>query len=290
MRSSTRRVRRGGSADIVLDNVTPKPFYVDGWPRKKRPHALALWRFHEALLDAHAPALDGDDLTAYFEAERANVMRAGKLSVVGPDVAAAAYAACSEYEIPLELLGSQVGASRRLKESVRFADGREASGFIFDWACSHGRALAHLAGASGSWQLRYVDELSTAFFWVGRLMYLPRELDRDWLFIPLSDLEHANVGVEQLKNGNVDENVRRLLWKQTIRAKDAFAQGEPLAIDLRRPYRAAMKRWWLGGLEILNEIARRDYDVWSKPITLSFYYQMLVRFQARFGKTTFRAR
>jgi phytoene synthase len=135
-----------------------------------------------------------------------------------------------------------------------------------------------------------VDELASAFFWVGRLMTLKDDLARDWLFFPLSDLRLAEVSVEDLRSGEITEGVRRLLWKQTIRAKDAFAQSEQLVIDLPRPYASAVKRWWIGGLEILNEIVRRDYDVWTEPVSLSTFYRLQVRLQARFGRTTFRSR
>lgn len=277
---------RGRDAEAPL----PKPFRIEGWPHAKKPHAKALWDFHSALVDAQAPALDGEDLTAYFEAEREKVLRRNDLKVVPQAIAKAAYEACAKNHIPVELLGRQVVAAELFRAPIRFEGAREVNEFIREWACSHGRALGHLAGASGSWQLTYVDELSTAFFWVGRLVTLKRDLERDRLFIPRSDLVQADVKIDQLREGRFDENVRRLLWKQSIRAKDAFAQGEQLAVDLPRSYAASLRRAWLGGLEVLNEIARRDYDVWSRPISLSLYHRALVRLQARFGRTNFRSR
>jgi phytoene synthase len=200
------------------------------------------------------------------------------------------YEAIETFKLPHDLLARQILAAQVFKESIRFEDGRAASSFIDEWAQSQGRILAHLAGVTGSWQLRYVDELSSAFFWVGRLMTLKQDLERDWLFFPLTDLNQAGVSVDDLRRGNVTEGIRRLLWKQTIRAKDAFAQSEQLVLDLPRPYSAAVKRWWIGGLEILNEIRRRDYDVWTEPVALSYFYRMQVHIQSRFGRTTFRSR
>ncbi len=272
-----------------LDSL-PKPLYDDGWPRAVRPHARALWDFHTALVGAHTPDLDGRDLEAFFEAERESVLAGGSLRSIPDEVTSRVYEAVEAHAVPRALLGRQVMAARKFKESIRFFDGTEVRAFIRDWAHSHGRALAHLAGVSGSWQMSYVDEYSTAFFWVGRLVTLHRDLERDWLFIPESDLEQAGVGVEDLRRGKVTEPVRRLLWKQTIRAKDAFAQSEQLVLDLPRRYAGGVKRWWIGGLEVLNEIARRDYDVWSEPINLSRFYRLQVRLQARFGRTTFRSK
>ena len=95
---------------------------------------------------------------------------------------------------------------------------------------------------------------------------------------------------EQLAEGRVDESMKRLLWKQTIRARNAFALAEPLALELPRRKAGAFKRWWLGALEALHEISRREYDVWTRPVALSARSRMQVRIQARFGRTAFRSR
>ncbi len=268
----------------------PIPFYADGWPRGKRPYAAALWDFHRQLVHAETPALDGSDLTAYFESERDRALEGKPLRSLPEETTSEVYDAVRTFHLPSDLLAKQVAAARTFRDPVRFADSRAVGAFIEAWAQAHGRILAHLAGVTGSWQLRYVDELATAFFWVGRLVTLKDDLERDWLFIPDSDLQLAGVSIEDLRRGVVTEGVRQLLWKQTIRAKDAFAQGEPLVLDLPRRYARAVKRWWIGGLEVVNEIVRRDYDVWSDPITLSRFYRVQVRLQANFGRTTFRSR
>lgn len=272
------------------EHTLPKPFYDDGWPRDRQHHAKALWDFHRSLVNADAPALDGEDLTAYFEAERDHALAAEPLNLVTRETTKRAYEAINEHGLPRELLGRQIMAARAFKDPIRFSGGPEVNAFIADWANAHGRMLSHLADVTGSWQLRYVDEFSTAFFWVGRLVTLNRDLGNDWLFIPMSDLEQAGVSIGALRSGAVDEAIKRLLWKQTIRAKDAFAQSEQLVLDLPRRYANEVKRWWIAGLEVLNEIRRRGYDVWSEPITLSTFHKLQIRFQARFGRTTFRSR
>lgn len=276
-------------SDVAAVESLPRPFYRDGWSRDRRPRAQALWDFHVALTDPYAPALDGSDLSAYFEAERAKVLDRRTLKVVPEEVAKAAYQACEAERLPVELLAAQVLASEVYAVPARFPDNLAIKTFVRDWAGSHARMLAHLAGASGSWQLTFADELACGFFWVGRLMALKDDVARDRLFIPEADLDQHGVSVEQLRQGRVDENMKRLLWKQTIRAKNAFAQAEPLAKELSRRQASAMKRWWLGGLEVLNEIRRREFDLWSEPISLSLRSRVQVRFQARFGRTTFRS-
>jgi phytoene synthase len=186
------------------------------------------------------------------------------------------------------LLSGQVRALRHLVPPVLFAAYPELNAFIHAFVVPHARLLARLAGADRNWQQPQIQALAEGFFLVRTLTALPADLARNRLFIPEEDCDRAGVGFEQLRRGMVDDRVKKLLWKQSVRARDAFAQSLPLAGELERRYARAFKRWWLGGLEVLNEVERRDYDVWTSPVTLKPRHRMLVRFQARFGRATFR--
>lgn len=262
----------------------PRPFYQSPWPRALRKDAQALWDWHAALARADAPALDGSDLTAFFEAEREKAAAAEPLHSIPDDVSQRAYAACTEHELPRDLLVRQVMAARELQEPLRFAEAADLDRFIAAWATPLGLLLAQLAGVGHSWQERHIHELARGFFLAGRLAALPRDLERGQLFLPEKELEQSGVTLDQLRAGQVDENLRRLLWKQSVRIRDALAQGQALVDELPRRYRSALKRYWLGALEILNEVERRDYDLWGEPFQLSLFRRIQVRLQAFLGR------
>lgn len=274
----------------------PLPFYDRPWPAALRPAARALWQWHLALWDAalwDAALWDGAvppgaDRSAFLEAEAARVAAGETGSAVPGDVWRAALEACRAQDLPRELLAEQLRAAAVLGGPVRFATQAELAAFADAFAGSHARLLARLAGVAGSWQLPQAGDLGAAFFLVGRLAVLPADLARDRLFIPEADLEQAGVSLEQLRQGRVDEGVRRLLWKQGVRAQQLLARGEPLAADLPRRYRGALKRAWFGSIEVLAAIRRRGYDVWSAPVALTPLRRLQVHYQARFGRTTFR--
>ena len=274
----------------------PKPFYEDPWRGDVRAAAKALWAWHLALRAAGERASVGGAATeeqttqAHFERARERAAAGEAVEVVPEAVWKAAYAACHAHRIPLDLLAEQAAAAWRFHGPARFADRADLRAFVGRWAMPLGEALVRLAGARGSWQHKQAHELARAFFLTGRLAALPHELARDQLFIPQNDLEGADVSLEQLRRGEVDDAVRKLLWKQVVRARDAFAQGQPLVHELPRRHARALKRWLLGGLEWLNEIERRGYDVWTSPIALSSFRKAQVRFQAQFGRATFRKR
>ena len=82
--------------------------------------------------------------------------------------------------------------------------------------------------------------------------------------------------------------MRKVLWRQLVRARDALGQGQSYIRDLERPYRGRSKRVWLGALEVLRTIERREYDVWSKPIHLSGVRRAQLGIYALIGKLAFR--
>lgn len=268
----------------------PRPFYTD-WSRSLRDAGQALWQWHLRLLEVQPPSPNGTRTAtgAWFDEDQQRALHGEPLRLLREPVWRAAYRVCEEHELSLKLLSDQIGAAKTLMGPVRFDDKQALDVFVRRWAVAHGRLLAGLADATHTWQIRPVDELARGFFFVGRLMTLADDLQRDQLFIPLSDLEQTGVSVEQLRAGDVDEQVRRLLWKQSIRARDALGQGQGIIRELPRRQRFALKRWWHGALEMLSEIDRRDYDVWSEPPELSLFRRMQINLQALFGKAAGRS-
>jgi phytoene synthase len=183
------------------------------------------------------------------------------------------------------LLAAQVGAARRLYGKTRFETSAALKDFVGRWAMPHGRLLAGLAGIDLSVRLRHADELARAFFHLGRLLTLPEDVRRGQLFIPLAALEQRGVTVEQLRTGAVDDAVQGLLWKESVRIRDALAQGRPLIPNLSLRHRFALKRFWVGALELLKELERRDYDLWSAPMELSLFRRVQVYLQTLLGRS-----
>jgi phytoene synthase len=267
----------------------PRPFY-NNWSRSLRPAAHALWAWHSAL--ASAPAMGGNETEAsvetFYQDERERAEAGEPMRLVRESVWTEAYAVCDEHGLDRALLGAQAEAARHLHGRTQFETASTLDRFVHMWAVPHGRLLAGLAGADFSTQVACADELARGFFYLGRLLRLPADIKQRRLFIPMEDVRQADVSIQQLREGAVDESVQRLLWKQSVRARDAFAQGQPLIADLGLRQRYALKRWWLGALEVLSELERRDYDLWSEPVRLSWYRRFQIYLHSLFGRATTR--
>jgi phytoene synthase len=263
----------------------PRPFY-DQWSRSKRPAAHALWHWHSALTD---PTLvrsngTGEAVDAFFDAERDRAQAGDRMRLVPETVWRDAYQACDEYGLDRDLLAHQVDAARHLHGETRFETASDLKAFVGRWAAPHARLLARLAGVELSIQLGYADELARGFFHLGRLVTLPRDVANGRLFLPLETLDQKGVTIEQLREGRIDDDVRGLLWKESVRVRDALAQGRPLVAALSLRHRFALKRFWIGALELLDELERRDYDLWSRPLRLSVFRRVQVYLQTLLGR------
>jgi len=268
------------------DPHLPRPFY-DEWSSHLRPAAHALWAWHSALSDPQPLGTNGttDAIDAFFEEERTRAEAGDPMRLLREEVWTEAYVACDEHGLDRSLLATQVDAARVLYGETRFETREHLKRFVGRWAVPHGQLLAGLAGVDMSIRLRYADELARAFFYLGRLISLPQDVIEGRLFIPIDALRQKGVTVDQLREGRVDENVRKLLWTESVRIRDALAQGRSLTASLSLRQRFALKRFWMGALELLNELERRDYDLWSRPLDLGVFRRIQVYMHIIFGRT-----
>lgn len=266
-------------SEAILNEL--EPFREVPWRGEEREAAEAFWNWHIALRTATVPP-------AEVEALVAQVKRGASVSVLPASITEPAYAACTRHKLPFDLLSAQVEAAALQQPLLRFDDATALRAFSDAWAAPHGRLLAKLAGLTLRFQEPYIDELAYGFFLTRRLVALPQDLADDLLFIPTSELEYAGVTVDDLRRGTPGEQETKLLWKQSVRARDALAQGRTLYDDLDRRFRRPFKRAWLTALEVLNIIARRNFDVWSAPVELTAKSRLAITLQSIFGRTSFR--
>ncbi|MFB6098138.1 MAG: phytoene/squalene synthase family protein [Salinibacter sp.] len=264
-----------------LASDLPQPFYNE-WPRARRPAARALWHWHSALVEPTVPA--GVSVDSFFDEERARAEAGNPLRVMPDETWSTAYEACERFGLPHDWLGAQVEAARLLVGTVRFETADRLDTFVRLWAVPHARLLGHLAGATNSVQRAWVDELARGFFHLAHLVTLPADLDRGRLFIPLEELDQYDVTVDQLRSGPATEPVQRLLWKQTVRVRDALQRGRSLADDLSFRQKYALLWYWHAALTLIEELDRRDFDLWSESLDLSRLRRFEVYLLMLFGR------
>ncbi len=270
---------------LVLDE---KPFLRDGWSGARAEAAAAFWGWHNALREAALSddSLDEEDFA--LEADRVEATLFTRL--LDADRVRAAADALASFDLERSLLASQVRSAGRLTRPLDFYDAEDVRRFADSWAVPLARLLAGIAGADRTWQLPYIDALGRAFFLLGRLVDVPSDAKRSHCFFSADEMSFFGVSESDLREGPPSENVKKLLWKQSVRIRDLFAQALPLVRDLPRRQAAAFKIWWLGGLEVLNIVERRQFDVWSSPVLIGTLRRLQVRYQSRFSRLAFKVK
>ncbi len=267
----------------------PRLFYDDGsldwvWSRRRRSAARALWHWHSALTEPDLSDLEATP-EAVFERAQERVEAGDPVRIVSASVWTEAYAACAEHDLDRKWLGRQVRAARAFHGPTRFETAEALETFVRRWAVAHGRLLARLAGVTLAVRMDHADELARGFFYLARLLRLPVDLANDRLFLPLQTLREREVTVEQLRAGPPDEAVQGLLWREGVRVRDALAQGRPLMGALSLRHRFFVKRAWVGAVELLDVLDRRDYDLWNAPPTLTMGRRLRVYLRMVFGRS-----
>jgi len=256
----------------------PHPFLDRPWGAKERQAAHVLWNWHHLLyrlgVQKQFP-LVVDNLV-----ER--VVQGKLIKEIPEAVGRGVSEVCSAYNLSRELLAEQVKAIPYFLKPERFPTRQEQTRFMDQWVGSHALLLAGLAGAKGGWQRAPILHLARGFFLVRVLVMLPNDVADGRVFIPSDELNDQLLS--DLSAGNIIPDLRRVLWRQVVRAKDALGMGQELAKDLPRRSVRALSWWWLSALEALVEIERRDYDLWSKPFALSHRTKVQVYLHSRIGK------
>jgi phytoene synthase len=83
-----------------------------------------------------------------------------------------------------------------------------------------------------------------------------------------------------LRYGRRDENFRELMRFQVNRARENYRQARPLAQLLNPPGRAVFLVMARTYEAILDAIERRDYDVFSRRVSLSRWHKLWLALRA----------
>lgn len=244
-------------------------------PRGVRGHAEALWAWYGAA--GSNPKAAPDDLRR---------IEGGGEPETGREAWRAAGRACRDCGLDPSLLVPRVRAAARLATGPAIIDGADLNDFSEDWCGAHARLVARLLGLKGAWQQDMASELARGFFLVETVIRAREHAERKWSFFPTVDIDRF----EAEKHDRDSPEVRKLLWKQAVRARDALAQGRPL-IDEMSPLLAFRARiTWFAALELLLLAETRSWDVWSREPSKGPATRFRIVLQAVAGKTAFRKR
>jgi phytoene synthase len=158
----------------------------------------------------------------------------------------------------------------------RFATFEELTEYCYHVAGAVGLCCIHVWGFEGDEAPDRAIDCGLAFQLTNILRDIGEDAAVGRVYLPSEDLDRFGVCEEHLATGRVDEPFRRLMAFEVERAREYYDRAAPLARMIEpagRPVLTAMRRIY-GGL--LDEIERRDFDVFSRRVALPRWKKLTI--------------
>ncbi len=154
-------------------------------------------------------------------------------------------------------------------DTTHYESFAELYGYCYRVASAVGLSCIHIWGFTDPKAKEYAEAAGIAFQLTNILRDLREDAERGRCYLPAEDLRHFGYGFEELRRGQRTEAFRALMRFEAERAHGYYTAAEPLAGLLPPPGRAVflvMLRTYRG---LLDEIERRDFDVFRERVRLS---------------------
>jgi phytoene synthase len=227
-------------------------------PADSKRAALRRWR-----VDLHA-ALAGDDCHPIHPALRHTLTR---------------------FAVPTVYLDDVIDGCESDVDHVRMPDFPTLYRYCYRVAAAVGLACIHVWGFRDERARLAAEHAGIAFQLTNILRDLPEDLARGRMYVPAEDLErfgalHAVTGSSQSLTACDAPQYRDLMRFQATRTREYYRSAETLIPHLDPPGRAVFQVMFRTYRGLLDEIERRDFDVFRERVRLSPLRKMRLVLQA----------
>jgi phytoene synthase len=184
------------------------------------------------------------------------------------------------YAIPPVYLLGVIDGVRMDLEPVRYATFAELRNYCYHVASVVGLSCIHVWGFTDERAKQLAEESGVAFQLTNILRDLREDAERGRVYLPEEDLQRFGYTVEELHRGERNASFRELMRFQVERARAHYDRSWPLD-GLLKPAGRAVFRVMTGTYRgLLEEIARRDFDVFTSRVRLSRWHKLWLAMKA----------
>ncbi len=152
--------------------------------------------------------------------------------------------------------------------------------YCYRVASAVGLACVHIWGFTRDRALEYAEAAGIAFQLTNILRDLGEDAGRGRVYLPAEDLRWAGYDASGLALGRQDEHFRELMRFQVRRAREYYTAAKPLVGMLHPAGRAVFLVMLRTYRALLDEIERRNFDVFRERVRLSRMHKLWLAAQA----------
>ena len=260
-------------------------FHVASWflPRALRPHFHAIYAYCRVSDDlgdevpdqAQALALLdmwGRELDACYEGRARHPVFVALAETIRD---------CS---IPRQPFADLLVAFRQDQTVTRYQSMDQLLDYCRYSANPVGRLVLYACGYANEERFRLSDATCSALQLANFWQDVRVDYAKGRIYLPLDDMQRFGVTESDIAAGIATPEFRALLRHQVDFARNLFAQGIPLIRMVGRELALDLDLFSRGGLEILNAIEHRNFDVLSARPAISRRTKLALAFRAVSGK------
>jgi 15-cis-phytoene synthase len=249
-------------------------------PPEKRPYVHALYGFArhaDDLVDDLDPGLSPDagraERARRFAAWSEQFLTDLEWGATSDPVSRAVLDTIARWQIPTGYFADFVDSMRMDLTVEGYPTYAELDRYMWGSAAVVGLQMLPILGRANAevrWDVleQHAIALGTAFQLTNFLRDVGEDLRRGRVYLPQESLDAFGVDRERLGRGRVDESIRNLLAAEIERARRLYRAADP-GIDLVHPSsRDCLRTARTLYSEILDEIERRDYDVFHGRVVV----------------------
>jgi squalene synthase HpnC len=189
-------------------------------------------------------------------------------------------------DVPKQPFANLLKAFRQDQTVTRYHTFDDVLGYCQYSANPVGHLVLYLCGYRDQERQRLSDFTCTALQLANFWQDVTQDFNKGRIYLPLEDLRRFGVTEEQIEQRRFDDRFRELMRFEVDRAREWFDRGLPLVKKVDRELALDIELFSRGGMEILNAIERRGFDVLRNRPAISKPRKLWLVARAAMGRLT----
>ncbi len=174
----------------------------------------------------------------------------------------------SRYHIPPRYFHEMIDGVASDLEPRQYETFEQLYGYCYQVASTVGLTIIHIFGFAGDEALPLAEKCGIAFQLTNILRDIREDAGRGRIYLPAEDLARFRARAEDLRAGRRTPELIALLEFEAGRARAYYREARPLAGLVQRRSQPSLRALMAIYARLLERIARSNYDVFDRRISL----------------------